>query len=330
MDPENPGLEMAKAFAEGAGKESTNKLAEFIGGFFPFFGLKKKSVDTYVHDIQQSNMSPEAKMIAIASAKKTFRELKNQSAIINVAYEALDSGQNINVDALSSADDELISRLIDSGKYVSDEDLQLLWGNVLAGELETPGSIPKNVVRILSELSKEYAIVFSNLCSLRADILADTGTEIHRLFTSFFIDKEERNYLTQMNLHYRNYEELDRMGLIYFSPVAGYACSIPHEVYPYIHIVCGGEVITVYNENIDFPCGCFKLTSVGESISRFAPPKHNLHHIEAIRAYLNSKNIHLSPTPGIRITRMPKETGIRTGYSYERLPIVPPQTQEQK
>ena len=62
---EEYGLEIAKATAESVGKESANKLFEIIGGIFPFWGLKKKAVSTYISEIENSNLSPEVKMMAI-------------------------------------------------------------------------------------------------------------------------------------------------------------------------------------------------------------------------------------------------------------------------
>lgn len=50
---EEMALEIAKTAAGSAGKESVNKLAAVFGGVFPFFGLKRKAVSTYVEDIQK-------------------------------------------------------------------------------------------------------------------------------------------------------------------------------------------------------------------------------------------------------------------------------------
>lgn len=167
MEPENLGLEMSKAFAGEVGKESVNKLASVFHGFFPFWGLKARAIDVYVREIENTSLSPEAKMYAIANAKKTYEEVKNQSAIIDVAYSAVCGEPGDSQNDPMDLDAELILRLTDAGKFVSDEELQLLWGNVLAGEFENPGSTPKNIVRILSELSKEYATILSSLCSLQ-------------------------------------------------------------------------------------------------------------------------------------------------------------------
>ena len=74
-NPDEYALEVAKAAAEAAGKESVNKLSIGIGGLFPFWGLKKKAVDAYINEITTSTLSPEAKMMAIANARKTYKDL---------------------------------------------------------------------------------------------------------------------------------------------------------------------------------------------------------------------------------------------------------------
>lgn len=324
MAPENSGLEIAKAFAEAAGKEGINKLADIIGGLFPFWGLKKKAVDAYVREIEQSNMSPEVKMMAIANVKKTFRELKNQSAIIDIAYSALGEGENINTDSLKNTDSELISRLIDSGKFVSDEELQLLWGNVLAGEFEHPGSTPKNAVRILSELSKNNATVFSTLCSLQVGIIGDTGSQIHNFGQAIMVFLTN-SYLQEMSIDLDVLRELEQLGLINLYDEGYYNISIPDREYPYIHIVSDNHVITAINTRNDFLTGQIILTKAGQCISRFAPARYNQRHMEGIKNYLEKKaKMKFSLTPGIRIT----EIGVE-GYSYERQWITPPQTPEQ-
>lgn len=74
--PDEYGLEVAKAAAEAAGKESVNKLSAVIDSIFPFWGLKKKAVDAYIMEIESSNLPPEAKMMAIASAKKHINNFR--------------------------------------------------------------------------------------------------------------------------------------------------------------------------------------------------------------------------------------------------------------
>lgn len=330
MEPENLGLEMSKAFAGEAGKESVNKLSSAIHGLFPFWGLKAKAIDVYVREIENSGLSPEAKMFAIANAKKTYKEVKNQSAIVNSAISAIGSGPTASFDRLADADEELVLRLLDAGKYVSDEELQLLWGNVLAGEFENPGGTPKSVIRILSDISKDEAAIFSNLCSLRLEILADTGDDIHHVGYEFMVFNFS-DYLQEIGINFDAILELEKLGLLSLSNVGHYNRRIPHGSFPYVHIVCEDCVMTVINSEEDFPTGRILLTKAGQCISRFIPARYNQQHMKNVKSFLESElNIKFSPTPGIRATTESKGEGTCTEYSYEKQPITPPQTPESR
>ena len=67
------GMELLSKMAQSV--DNSSKLEKILGILFPFVGLKKLSVETYVKAIQESDLSPEAKMMAIYNAKKTFTSL---------------------------------------------------------------------------------------------------------------------------------------------------------------------------------------------------------------------------------------------------------------
>ena len=48
---------------------------------------------------------------------------------------------------------------------MSDETLQDLWARLLAGELESPGSVSNDTMSIARDLTKERAGEFQTLCS---------------------------------------------------------------------------------------------------------------------------------------------------------------------
>ena len=48
---------------------------------------------------------------------------------------------------------------------MSDETLQELWARLLAGELESPGSVSNDTMSIARDMNKERAAEFQTLCS---------------------------------------------------------------------------------------------------------------------------------------------------------------------
>jgi len=298
--PDEYGLELAKAAAESAGKQSVNKMADAIGGIFPFWGLKKKAVTTYITDIENSNLSPEAKMMAIANAKKTYKQLKNQIAIAQIAQNSASEGTDFT--ATSGVDDEWLERFMDSAKFVSDEQVQLLWGNILAKEFEQPNSTPPSVIRILSEITPTYAKAFQIICSLSVYIAPVNVTGQIMPAESHIILPFDYGYLKRYGLNFSTLNELQMLGLIQFDPSIGYIIEYNAEIHPKLHLIYGKKVATILKyDNRHFPSGTLILTQAGRSIARFTEPEVIDGHFDAVCNLLKKKKVELADKPEIQI-----------------------------
>lgn len=297
---EDQGLEIAKAAAEGAGRESVSKLANAIGGMFPFWGLKKKAVTTYIADIENSNLSPETKMMAISNAKKTYKQLKNQVNIAQVAQSAASEGTDFS--EKSDVNNEWLERFMDSAKFVSDEQVQLLWGNILAKEFENPNSTPPSVIRILSEITPVYAKAFQTLCSLSVHIVpVDKVGHLLSSETRVILPKD-MDYLGKYGLNFSVLNELQMLGLIQFDTLSGYIIMIDSECYPKLHLIHGKNTATVLKyPDKKFPIGTVLLTQAGLSIARFTDPILVDEHLNAVCAFLKGKHVEFSEIPEIKV-----------------------------
>lgn len=87
-----------------------NKSVGVMGMLFPFAGLKQKAVEMYVEDIEKSDLPADTKVFMVLNTKKTFKKIKNQKAIAEIAMENAKQGTDFSED---------------SG--VSEEWLELLW-----------------------------------------------------------------------------------------------------------------------------------------------------------------------------------------------------------
>lgn len=315
MDIENPGVEMMKAAGEGAGRESVDKIARAFGAAFPFWGMKKKAVEVYIKAIESGDYTPDEKYLLIAGAKKHCKELENQMAIAEIAQTQAKDGTDFSMN--STVSDEWLSRLLEAGKFVSDKDAQLLWGSILAGEFEEPGSTPPGTIRILSELTQEYATIFSNLCSLSVDLLLDTGTDITLDPDCCLIDAQtDSPYLRNLGLTFETLQEFEQLGLLNFNSISGFINQLSIKKFPKIHMVYGGNVlsITKYGDQ-KFPFGHVYLTKAGRCISRFTKRNIIPEHLDAIRTYMERNNTECSAVPELSVTPL---VG-KPGYNYKRI-----------
>ena len=109
-----------------------NKVADLFGMLFPYAGIKKKAVDMYIEEIENSDLSTEAKMISLLNAKKTLKKIKNQKNIAEIAKENAKEGTDFS--EKSGVSEEWFDRFMESASYVSSEEMQLVWGKILANE----------------------------------------------------------------------------------------------------------------------------------------------------------------------------------------------------
>lgn len=289
-NPDEYGLEIAKAAAGAVGKESVNKFSSVIGSFFPFWGLKKKAVDTYVREIEESNLTPEAKMIAISNAKQTYKQLSNQFSIAQIAQSAAKPGTDFS--KFSLVDDEWLERFMDSAKFVSDEKVQLIWGNILAKEFETPNSTPPSIIRILSEITPKYAKVFEVICSLAVDITftnenGDAVESIHQI-----ILPHDYDYLNQYDVCLSTLNELESLGLIQFEAMMGLAMAYELSEAPKFNMKYGSS-FTSAATYIDkkFPIGGVRLTDAGAVIAGFVNEQVIPSHFDEVKKYMESEGV---------------------------------------
>ena len=93
--------------------------------------------------------------------KETERLVTNT---VNAAAKA-DSVVDWSKVDLSQFSPEFRSRWVSEASNVSDETLQDLWARLLAGELESPGSVSNDTMSIARDLNKDRAGEFQTLCS---------------------------------------------------------------------------------------------------------------------------------------------------------------------
>ena len=267
-----------------------NKTASLLGMLFPYAGIEKRALDMYITDFEKSDMSSESKLIAILSAKKTIKKLKNQKSIADKAVSNAKEGTAF--DSSSGVNLEWLERFMDSAGFVSEEQVQIMWGKILAKEFEKPGSTPLNMIRILSEITPQCAQAFQKICSMkRTSVAVDSDGKAKWIRNDIVVPYEgNEGELRSIGLSFNIFNELDTLGLIKFDAVAGFiAVDIPEMR---ILTYTGGvtKEIEKRGQN-ELPIGNVMLTEAGECLDRIVESEQ-IENFEALeRRYMEKKNI---------------------------------------
>lgn len=267
-----------------------NKSTNLLAMIFPYVGLEKKAVDMYIDEIEKSDLPLDTKMIAILNSKTTLKKLKNQSKIIQIAD--MNINQNNSTVDPSKVNEEWLDRFLDSAGHVSSEEMQAIWGKILANEFEHPGSTPPNMIRILSEITPELARAFRKVCSMKVLLCPLLDDEILK-------DEEEAEVLVpysdnhkalrDMGLSFNTLSELETLGIIKFSSM-GYILNIKETGKALLYVGEKLEVVTGYEKGA-FPIGNVMLTVAGEALSEITEEDNIPSYGELAIEYLKNEGV---------------------------------------
>lgn len=139
------------------------RLSNAVGIFYEPYRIRQKAQA----EADAKLIATKADIEATALQKRAFdrwaaEEAKKQENIENVMDQAIplieDTAQPEKVD------DDWFANYFDKVKTVSNEDVQKHWADLLAKEVNQPGSFSKRTVNTLHALDQKDAILFENLC----------------------------------------------------------------------------------------------------------------------------------------------------------------------
>lgn len=142
-----------------------DKISGAIGWVVNHDTTQKVALKTFVEDIKKSNIDPLHKSILISNSKKILKEYKNQESIINIALN------NLSVEARpQDVKDDWVVEFMEMAKLISDSEYQYIWGLILAGEMDNPGSFSIGAIDKLRCLSKKDAECFQKASRIALNV----------------------------------------------------------------------------------------------------------------------------------------------------------------
>lgn len=185
----------------------------------------------------------------------------NIESVVDNAYEILEKEEVCSEEPVEQG---WINRFFDSVADVSDEDLQKLWGKVLAGEIRQPRSYSLRTLETLKNLSKYEAELFEKVASLA------TRTHGNVFLTS------ETEILRKYGISYDAILCLDECGLINSDGMVSYNPKI--SIKDSVAIFSKSKLLLLKGTNerpINISMGIFGLTQAGKELYSILPCDSN-------------------------------------------------------
>jgi Protein of unknown function (DUF2806). len=125
------------------------------------------------HTIRQAKADAEASAIEQrAKYRLEYENVKHQQNMESITLKALEFMPD-SAEGVEDVSEDRIAFFFDKARLVSDEQMQVLWAKLLAGEAEKPGSLSRRTIDIVSKLDAIDASAFSLLCGYAWDIHTD-------------------------------------------------------------------------------------------------------------------------------------------------------------
>lgn len=133
-----------------------------------------------------------------------YQETKKQSNINQVLEIAADQINQAETVSAEKVDNDWTTRFFNISENISNEEMQQLWGRILAAEIKQPKSFSLRTLELLKNLSKEEAETFSKFAQLKIKTPKND-----------FIPYTDNNLLsTKFNITYKDILLMTELGLI--------------------------------------------------------------------------------------------------------------------
>ena len=174
-----------------------------------------KLINTSVAQIaQQMQTDPEYARVAVQKfGHRVLREQVNLDLISQRAASEIrdagdSNGQSAPEESVDTINDDWLNTFEMEARQKSTEEMQVLFGKILAGEIRKPGSYSTRTIKILGSLDQNIANHFVKLCSMCISVLAQD------IRVSSLDGNAAKNALQEYGLNFATLNLLNEHGLI--------------------------------------------------------------------------------------------------------------------
>lgn len=211
---------------------------------------------------------------------KEAKRQKNIENVVSIAGNVLQTEDKVSDEPIHP---DWVTRFFDIAQDVSDNDMQLLWGQILAGEIKQPKSYSLRTLEILRNMSKDEAELFQKV----AQFSLSQG--------DMFLLSED-DVLGKFGISYSNIAKLIEIGLLQPGDFVQrqYQSDKIHDIKN--SIIYGDILINIRqkanSQNICIPIRLF--TTPGKELSKLVNFVPNMEYITIIANSIKNANVSVS------------------------------------
>ena len=290
-------IEIPAAYLEGKVEE---KRAETQG--------RVKIISTAAHQIA-ANMNVDSEYSRVAVKKFGERIVREQINIDNVVKIA---ANQIRQDATGSIEsesgkttetaeisDDWLNNFEKEASQKSTEEMQFLFGRILAGEIQQPSSFSIKTVKLVGELDSRVAKLFQTLCSLSITVQSSENTFDVRVAS--LGGAAGANALKSYGLGFEQLNVLQEFGLIIpdYNSYMDYGATIANEKrevpVPFLHNKQKWGLIPSTGSSSPLRVHGVALSVAGKELMKIVDMQPNDTYTAALKEYFNTLHLKMVP-----------------------------------
>jgi hypothetical protein len=187
------------------------KISEAIGGIFKPHQIRRvaqaEAEADKIHAVSQIEIS---ELQHRAMQRFFIEEAKKQNNIESITSKALPLLEEKSKP--EKVENDWITNFFDKCRLISDDEMQIIWSKILAGESNAPGKFSKRTIDLLASMDKNDAELFAKLCSYCFNL-------DEKLLLIYDCDN---NIYNENGINFSSVTHLESIGLIKYEHLTGY------------------------------------------------------------------------------------------------------------
>lgn len=172
--------------------------------------LLDKRTEVIVAKAKEEHWPSEYLAMRLVELFESVGRRANLEHVVAYAKTMVDDDKAVDEETIADVDSEWLNYFIDHSEKCTTADMQIIWGAILAGEINGKGAVSKKAMSILADMDKEDVRAFRRLCSFAFDLRAESFTS---KVLAMSLDEGFSTY-NEGRITWQEVSELSSLGLV--------------------------------------------------------------------------------------------------------------------